>query len=82
MMERRWKIVFSIGTAILALAFLTRLIRFYRVWYDTPVTLNKIFTASLGYVKGDWPNLLFGALLLAAMAANWAIARKRATGLK
>jgi hypothetical protein len=82
MMERRWKIAFSIGTVILALAFLARLIRFYRNWYDMPVTLSKILGASLGYVKGDWPSLLFGVLLLAGMAANWATAKKRATQLK
>ena len=82
MMDRRWKIAFSIGTFILALVFLTRLTRFYRNWYGMPVTLNRVLSASLGYVKGDWPNLLFGVLLLAGMAANWAIQKKRATQLK
>ena len=82
MMERRWKIAFSIGSVILALPFLTRLIRFYRNWYGMPVTLNRILSASLGYVKGDWPNMFFGLLLLAGMAANWAIQKKRATQLK
>ena len=82
MMERRWKIAFSIGTVVLAFAFLARLIRFYRDWYDMPVAMSKTLSASLGYVNDDWPNLLFGLLLLAGMAANLAIAKKRATQLK
>ncbi len=82
MMEHRWKLVFWIGAFLLVLAEIIRLVRFYRNWYGMPVTLNKILSASLHYVKGDWPSLLFGVLLLAGMAANWAIAKKRATQLK
>jgi hypothetical protein len=82
MMERRWRIATTIGAFIFALAYLTRLIRFYRNWYDVPVTLKKILSANLGCVKGDWPNLLVGVLLLAVMIANWAIEKKRAPQLK
>jgi len=81
-MARRWKIAFSIGIVIFALVYSIRLIRFYRDWYGMPVTLHKILSANLGYMRGDWPNLLFGALIVVGMATNWAIERKRASQVK
>jgi hypothetical protein len=82
MMERRWRIATTIGAFIFVIVYLTTLIRFYRDCYDLPVTLNKIISANLGCVKGDWPELFVGVLLLDGMVANWAIEKKRVTQLK
>ncbi len=82
MMARRWKIALWISTFIFAFVFLARFIRFYHNWYGMPVTLRKLLSANLAYIKGDWLNLLIGALFLVGMATNWALEKKREQQIK
>jgi hypothetical protein len=82
MMSRRWSIVLIISTVLFTLAYAIKLTRFYRDWYAMPISLHKVLSANLAFVKGGWPSWLFGVLLLVGMASNWFVAKKRENQIK